>query len=1161
MPATGLLAAVALLAVVPSQAAAPPGAGEPARFERLQYRDRVESDGQQTRTMEVRVRLGTAQGVAQFGQIALPYVEGFGDVQFQDVAIEKANGHRVEVKGVLEDINPFGLTATSTPADVRLKKLTIPGLEPGDTLSYRIVHRQAPLAPGHAFGEFKVPPVPGGAPQTYELDVPRAGQIRVRLRDGLGVSWEEVPAAADRLVRRFVVRVEPPPDKAPATKAERQKWVEPDVIFTSFRSWTEVTSWWWGMSKDRLAPDAAVAKEAADLAAGARSAREKVGALFTFLATRIRYVNVSFGIGRMRPRAAAEVLRDRYGDCKDKHALLAALASSLGIEVRPVLINSTRDGVHDDVPGPQQFDHMISVVRLGASPSDWLWLDGTNVFGPAGYLLPHLRDKPALLVEADGTAALVRTPKDAPFLTRQEMTFKGALDAEGVLRGRAALVVRSDGEPVLRALFASVPQERWPSVIKDTFARAFGEVTVQNVVVSDPLDAAAPLRVEFDVEKRLAAAGGERGMAPPLPDFELPKASDPLPAGEPAVTFDVRETVARAEIEVPEEQKTRAPLSVSVERPFATFRSVYSREGRTLKLERTLSFPRPSLEAADLAAYDSFRDAVAKDSKQEFTIEGAAAAAGAEGLQREGLAAFAKKDYAKAAELLRQASEADAKRKDVFEDLGRALHELGRHQDAVAAFTRQVEATPFDETAYAWRAHSLQRMNRWDEAEKDLLKQIEVAPFHAWSYERMGQRRLSQGRLGEAVDFFARAAAIEPRKAERWLDLGGAQVAAAQPADARMSLERAMALDPAAWMKVQAAATYRALGDVARAGELAEAALPPLRERLGGITPDDLDEGDLYWMDRLVEAWGLIGEAAAAAGDLPRAERYLEPAWRVAFTAEAAWLLGEVREKQGRLADAVQLWRMAASVRAPLKLPADRQSRVDAASRKLRGKTTAAAGAPAQPDPGLMGLRTVRLAGPALASLTEEVLVLANAEGEVQSVSNLSRRDAKAFDRQIAKLGPIRLAWPRPDTEPFKVVRRALLACAAGSACALILDLPGMRSVPSGNVGSVSIAGLDPREGTVLRRQQHVSLVVTVRYRLEADAAVAGLVVQDQAGRPVIDSPVSEALAARSGEATLKGSFTVPADATRIDVFVPLTSGEEGATTTVATASFPVKSP
>ena len=49
---------------------------------------------------------------------------------------------------------------------------------------------------------------------------------------------------------------------------------------------------------------------------------------------------MSFGIGRLQPHTAAEVFRNQYGDCKDKHTLLQAMLAAEKIEAEPVLIDS-----------------------------------------------------------------------------------------------------------------------------------------------------------------------------------------------------------------------------------------------------------------------------------------------------------------------------------------------------------------------------------------------------------------------------------------------------------------------------------------------------------------------------------------------------------------------------------------------------------------------------------------------------------------------------------------------------------------------------------------------------------------------------------------------------------------------------------------------------
>jgi tetratricopeptide (TPR) repeat protein len=1119
----------------------------------------VEKDGAQTRTLEARVRLGTALGVAQFGQIGFLYLEGYGEVQFEDVLIEKAGGRRVEVtNGIVEDINPLGVSGTSLPADIRFRKLTIPGLEPGDVLSYRIVHRQKPLSSGRIFGEFKLLAA-GGLRQTYELDLPRVDAIRVRLRDGLGATREEVPSAADRVVRRLSVEVKPPIAGQALTRAEREAWTEPDVMFSSFGSWPEVAGWWWRLSRDRLKPDAAVAEQASELTAGAGTERERIEALHAFVATRIRYVNVSFGLGRMQPRPAADVLQNRYGDCKDKHALLAALATSLGLDVRPVLVSTELADLRDDVPGPQQFDHMISVIRRGESPSEWIWLDGTNPFGGPRYLVPALRDKRALLIEADGGGLLVRTPEEAPFVPRLETVVKGSLDAGGRFRGRVTWRLRSDEELAVRALFAALPPERRAAAVKETLARDWGDVTVENVLLSPLEDVASPLRVEFDADKQMPAEGGERRVGVPLPDFGLPDPLDPVPDGEPPVTFSLREVSLRAEIEVAESHRARAPLSVSIARPFGSFRSVYSVEGRMLKLERTLALSRSTLSTAELLGYQSFRKAITADHRQEFGVEGGAAAASAptaEDLREEGLAAFEKQDYVRAVERLQKAAEADPKLQDVFEDLGRALTRLGSEEEAVAALTRQVEITPFHESAYAWRAYVLDRLGRDEEAERDLLKQIEVAPFKPWSYERLAERRANEEKLAEAADLYARAASIEPKEPERWLDLGLVQVRAGKQSEARQSIDRATSLDPEAWMRVLAADAYRTLGDLSRAGELAESALPSIRRRLARLTPDSFGEGDIYWTERLIDSWTLLGQAADAAGDAARAERYLEAAWRVGFSPRAGWTLGERCLTQGRLPEAVELLSMAAFVpSAGLHLPADRQARIDS----LRGRLPA-------PEPGLMPvpgetqlteLRMLRPTGPAVAALNEEVLLLVGADCRVEHIAPRSPTSGAAIETQVAKLGPIRLSWPRPDGEPLRVVLSALLACSTASGCVLIRDLPGMKRVSEDDPGSIRIVSVDPNDGAKVAPGAQVTVKATVHYELKGPSGRIALVVQDQAGKSV-GTVRSRVVTQRAGELALEVTFSVPGDATRLDVFVPLTSREGAATRTVATAHYVV---
>jgi tetratricopeptide (TPR) repeat protein/transglutaminase-like putative cysteine protease len=1052
--------ALVLAASRPSAAQAPTTApptpaADYLTFEEVRYSDKIESDGRVERVQHVKVLVRDAAAVAELGQIGMAYVDGYADVRFEDIIIEKPDGKRIEVKnGVVEDINPFGMTGTAAAADVRFKKLTLPGLEPGDRLSYRVVIAQRPLVPGRVFGEVKLAPLPSEPTQVYELDVPRDPGITVELRKDLGASWEDVPGPADRIKRRLTLRPRRPDfGKQGPTEAQTESLLQPDVLFTTFRSWNEVAEWWWALSKDRLTPDTTVRAQALELVQGKTSPRDKLEALHAFVASRVRYLNVSFGLGRMQPRAASDVLAKKYGDCKDKVALLAALASAVGLEVQPVLLHSHRQELRDGAPGPQQFDHMVAVARLTADPKDWLWLDATNELGVAGYLLRPFRDQPALLIESSGGGRIVQTPEKAPFVQRVEVEAKGALQADGVLRMHLRWTSRSDPEASVRDAFRRAPPERRAELAQHILGLKAEETKVTNVSTTPPSDMSQPFRIECDLEHTPSSRSHDKEweLGLPLPTLLLPAPRQGATADEQAVDFGLEEAVVRVEIELPEGFTARAPLSVSLERPFARLVSEYTLAGNHLKLERRLTLLKPVL-GSESASYESFREGFDKDRKQEFWIDPrrgkTAGVLPADALHRDGLAAFEKKEFTKAVELFEKAVAADPKMKDGYSDLGRALRESKRPQEAIDAFTRQIEIDPFHEMAYAERAHTLFDLKRGEEAEKDLLKQIEVAPFKEWSYNRLAQVRMKQGKLEDAAKYFERAATLEPKNAATWQKLGWVHSHAGRKAEARAALDRARALNPEPWTALLVAMGLEHAGDLRGASETAEGVVARYAEFAAPEAAGEMDQVDLRLSETLIEAWRVVGTYALASGDLAKAERYLVSAWVTGLRSDAGWQLGLLREKQKRTKEAGVLWAAAANIGGWWKQPEDLDARLAAAGFPRPAAGTLPSRTTPNPGPELtMKLRNVALTVKPSGEFAEEVLVLIGPGGKVEGARGLSSRSSAAVKRVLPHLRGITVPYSWPDEQAGRLVRRGLLSCHPLSTCALVLDHAGSRGL------------------------------------------------------------------------------------------------------------------
>ncbi len=122
----------------------------------------------------------------------------------------------------------------------------------------------------------------------------------------------------------------------------------------------------------------------------------------------MRYVAVPLGVNSVRPHAAARVLQNQFGDCKDKANLLNTMLHSLNIPAHLVLV--PRFGqAYEAVPG-LAFNHAISRVLLEGKP---LWVDTTDEVCRFGMLPPGDPGRRVLVMDGQG-AALIQLPPPQP---------------------------------------------------------------------------------------------------------------------------------------------------------------------------------------------------------------------------------------------------------------------------------------------------------------------------------------------------------------------------------------------------------------------------------------------------------------------------------------------------------------------------------------------------------------------------------------------------------------------------------------------------------------------------------------------------------------------------------------------------------------------------
>ena len=88
-----------------------------------------------------------------------------------------------------------------------------------------------------------------------------------------------------------------------------------------------------------------------------------------------RYLSVNLELGGQIPAATDDVIRRRYGDCKDLAFLLTRLLQALGVSARPVLVNAVwRKSISQMLPASNVFNHVVVEYEI---QNEKRWVDAT----------------------------------------------------------------------------------------------------------------------------------------------------------------------------------------------------------------------------------------------------------------------------------------------------------------------------------------------------------------------------------------------------------------------------------------------------------------------------------------------------------------------------------------------------------------------------------------------------------------------------------------------------------------------------------------------------------------------------------------------------------------------------------------------------------------
>src|SRR5271166_5193731 len=522
--------------------------------EQMHTRYRFEADGTGRRETTARIRIQSEAGVQQWGQLLEGYNSANERLEIPYVRVLKQDGSVVKASDDdVQDLSAPVEHEAPVYTDYRQKHVTVPGLRPGEILEYEMVTViHTPLAAGQFWTDYVFDKNNIDLDETLDVDIPADRPVKLKTKPGMDPKiTEENGRRVYHWSSSHLVRDDDKEKDKDAKKKHRPDDDRPDVQLTTFETWEQIGRWYASLEKDRRAPTPEVRAKAQELTKGLNTDLDKTEALYDFVAKNFRYVSLSLGVGRYQPHAASDVLHDQYGDCKDKHTLLASLLEAEGLHASSVLINSSRK-LDPDVPSPSQFDHVITMLPMGQGTNprgtkEEVWMDTTAEVAPFRLLSYQLRKKQALVIPpayppSSVAPHLEETPADTPMPDSEASQIDGKINDIGKLEAHVHYQFRGDEELLLRSVFRRVPEANWQRVAENINASLGGDVS--NLKVSDPAATREPFTLSYDVSKVnfLDWSKKKSEIILPLVQFNLPDVdaddtdadADPLKLGPKA---------------------------------------------------------------------------------------------------------------------------------------------------------------------------------------------------------------------------------------------------------------------------------------------------------------------------------------------------------------------------------------------------------------------------------------------------------------------------------------------------------------------------------------------------------------------------------------------------------------------------------------------------
>lgn len=577
----------------------------------------INKDGSYEELEELTIHIKSQQAVESRSQADIAYSSDYQKVEILDAYTILPDGKKVKVADnairTVEDDLAGGATMFS---DLKHKIIIFPNVQVGARVYYKVkTIEHTPLYPNHFYYAHHFSPSAQYDYVEFNFSYPKEMAMRVKSRDVSGKNTETDNKVNYQYVfKQTDIKLSEPSQVATSDFA-------PGIYFSTFKDYIEYGQAYEVRAKDKMAVTPNVKKLAEQITKGIADRKSQARALYNWVSREIRYVAIYMGNGGIVPHAADDIIRNRYGDCKDKNTLLIALLKAKGIDASSAIINSGSAYAVPELPVFSPFNHVITYLP------EWdLYVDATQELAPFGELGDHIVGKTTLLT---GLNKIGKTPRLSPENNRIITNINIKILPNGDMKGTSQTNYKGNREIAARYKYEGHVTTRAEKMVEDHLYRfrqtGSGKFKTTNVF---DLDTPFVLNTEFKLDP-ITNFPGPGAMTVPvglspgnitLISFNKPKEKFYFPY-ECTSGYIEENTI----LEFPKKTKvTNIPKSIKYHEKGTEYTSAYQKIGdNKLEIKRTLKLNKPSMvcQPEELKYWQNMYQVIKKDLRSQIFYE------------------------------------------------------------------------------------------------------------------------------------------------------------------------------------------------------------------------------------------------------------------------------------------------------------------------------------------------------------------------------------------------------------------------------------------------------------------------------------------------------------------------------------------------------------